>query len=136
MVWVEAEGLPEKAVKHYADRESELLRGVWEALIAAAQQIYKPSSPAHNAPTPRVTDMPRDSGTRKHPETFPNRAKWLECELNVRGWNKHRVQEYNGPNHKTVQKIRDGKWVQDGVLKALIAALEQTRPLYQEMPMD
>jgi hypothetical protein len=54
---------------------------------------------------------------------FPERAAWLNDRLRERSWNKHEVSRQGGPDHKTVQKIRDGARVREDVLDKLAKAL-------------
>lgn len=57
--------------------------------------------------------------------SFPARALWLEERLRERSWNKHDVSRHGGPDHKTVQKVRDGFPVQEGVLQKIVDALSK-----------
>jgi hypothetical protein len=54
---------------------------------------------------------------------FPNRARWLEARLDEREWNKHELQRYGGPEHRTTQKILDGSNIQQDVLRKVIVGL-------------
>ena len=61
-------------------------------------------------------------GAGRNPE-FPARASWLAARLHERSWNKHDVERNNGPHHKTVQKILDGRHVREDALLKLAGAL-------------
>jgi hypothetical protein len=54
---------------------------------------------------------------------FRRRASWLATRLHERSWNRHDVERNNGPHHKTVQKILNGRHVREDVLKKLADAL-------------
>ena len=56
---------------------------------------------------------------------FPNRAAWLAAKLAERGWSKHDLQENNGPEHRTTQKILEGSGVQENVLLKVVSGLSQ-----------
>lgn len=56
---------------------------------------------------------------------FPKRAVWLRERLHERGWNKHDLERFNGPSHKTTQKVLDGYAVRAGVLEAIADALSK-----------
>jgi hypothetical protein len=64
---------------------------------------------------------------------FPDRARWLKERLRERSWNKHDVARNNGPDHKTVQKILDGKRVREDRLESLASALSKS-PSAKKLP--
>lgn len=83
--------------------------------------------------SPRVSAKPDPSPSRKsrltpdraRAERFHIRAKWLNDELDRRKWNKHTLQSFEGPNNKTTQKILEGLWVQDDVLRKVASGLSK-----------
>ena len=64
---------------------------------------------------------------------FPKRAAWLSDRLRERSWNKHDVSRQRGPDHKTVQKILDGKQVRADILAKLTEALSRA-PVTNHLP--
>ena len=64
---------------------------------------------------------------------FPARGAWLRARLTERAWDKHAVYRQGGPHYKTVQKILDGKSVQEDVLGKLATALSKA-PASKKLP--
>lgn len=58
-------------------------------------------------------------------ETFPERAVWLQEQLDARSWTVHDIERYNGPDWRTVRKILAGLPVKETVLEKLAQALSQ-----------
>jgi hypothetical protein len=76
---------------------------------------------------------------RPDPDTrhFPNRAMWLQRELDLREWTVHDLQKFGGPSWKTARKILNGQVVQGGVLEKVAQALSQKKQvLLREIPKD
>jgi hypothetical protein len=74
----------------------------------------------------------------KPAQRYPKRAKWLKEKLAERTWTTRGVtrkrtaktvedQFAGAPEHKTVQRILDGKWVSKEILLNLIEALNMAR---------
>jgi hypothetical protein len=75
----------------------------------------------------------------KPAQRFPKRATWLKEKLAERTWTDRRgvtrkwtaktvEDQFDGaPDHKTVQRILNGKWVSREVLRNLIEALNMAR---------
>lgn len=53
------------------------------------------------------------------------RAAWLRKRLAERAWNKHDLFRQGGPDHKSVQKILDGRKVREDVLEKVADALSK-----------
>jgi hypothetical protein len=85
--------------------------------LAEAQGRFAP------AETPAKGSKPSDA-------QFPKRASWLKKRLAERGWDKHTLKRYGGPEHRTTQKILDGLAVQENVLERVIAGL-QSKPTHK-----
>jgi hypothetical protein len=58
---------------------------------------------------------------------FPKRAAWLDERLRERIWDKNVPRRFGGPDRKTIQKILDGRFVQQPVLGKLIVALNKKK---------
>jgi len=56
---------------------------------------------------------------------FPNRAAWLQRELDTRRWTVHDVERFNGPSYRTVRRMLEGKDVRGTVLEKLAQALSE-----------
>jgi hypothetical protein len=81
--------------------------------------------PSTQEPRPESPKAPeKRDGIKEGPTlAFPKRASWLKARLRERSWNKHDVGRHNGPDHKTVQKVLDGRHVREDVLLKLADAL-------------
>ena len=73
-------------------------------------------------------------------QQYPNRAAWLQSKLDERKWDKNTLEQFHGPEHRTTQKILEGKSVGGGPLRKLIAGLNgHTRAIrvkFQDIPND
>lgn len=67
-----------------------------------------------------------DNG-RRRVGGFHERAAWLDKCLYDRTWNKHDLAKWGGPDHKTTQKVLDGKKVRPDVLEKIVYALSEKR---------
>src|SRR5262249_55664477 len=76
-----------------------------------------------SVPQPMIESSASQPTTEKSVSQFSNRAAWLKDRLAERGWNKHDLQRYNAPEHRTTQKILNGLSVQDGSLQKVIVGL-------------
>jgi hypothetical protein len=54
---------------------------------------------------------------------FPNRARWLADRLRERGWDHNMPEKFNGPDHKTVQKVLAAEKTIPNVLRKIVVAL-------------
>jgi hypothetical protein len=87
--------------------------------------VPAPTEPAREheitpAPAPEAAAAP-EGVTR-----YPRRAAWLGEQLRIRGWNKHDLHRFGGPDRATTQKILDGLPVRElDVLSRVIEALSK-----------
>jgi hypothetical protein len=61
---------------------------------------------------------------------YPRRAAWLAEQLRIRGWTKHDLQRFDGPDRASTQKILDGLPVRDVVLERVAQALSAASPTH------
>ena len=90
-----------------------------------------PSIPIKGARKKQPAKLKRVSAPdgRRTPEPrFPERASWLAKCLHERGWNKYDLADQGGPDHKTTQKVLDGKKVREDVLVRIASALSKKLP--------
>ena len=110
--------------------------GQWEATLLEAPLREGPadatSEPAATRDKIIGGDSPKNKNNTDEPK-FPERAAWLKGRLGERGWNKHDVSRQGGPDHKTVQKILDGRRVREDVLEPLATALSKA-PSAKKLP--
>lgn len=76
---------------------------------------------------PPVHEKRRATSEPDEEPQFSKRALWLAERLQERSWNKHDVSRNRGPDHKTVQKILEGKAVREDMLDKLARALSEAR---------
>jgi len=78
---------------------------------------------------PMTKGVESGTGEKKAPRldesTFPKRAAWLRERLDEREWSKHDLNAQRGPDHKTIQKILNGKQVQGLVIERTVRALNK-----------
>jgi hypothetical protein len=94
---------------------------------AIRRRLPAEASPVQQAPPLSASDEGHatpQAGSAAIPK-FPGRASWLAERLRERAWNKHDVYRQGGPDHKSVQKILDGKSVREDLLHKLAAALSK-----------
>jgi hypothetical protein len=105
----------------------ELERRALEADYQEKQRNILKSPLLPRATTGKVIGGEGASKTNKTIEAkFPDRAVWLSQRLAERSWNKHDVYRKGGPDHKSVQKVLDGRGVREDLLERLARALSQT----------
>ena len=54
---------------------------------------------------------------------YPARAAWLQARLDERGWDKHDLAHFGGPNHRTTEKVLAGLAVPEDVLPKIAEGL-------------
>jgi hypothetical protein len=116
-------------VKKFETRVQELRDA---ALSDFEAQVWRhPRQMKRSSPLPEGEQAERGSMRTKAgrilDSPYPGRASWLDERLRERGWNKHNVQRERGPDHKTIQKILDGKHVREDVLEKLAGALSKKK---------
>ena len=68
---------------------------------------------------------------------FPNRAAWLQAQLDERHWQTPDVRRFNGPDSRTVRKMLEGEPVKQVVLEKLVQALSTKRLVrLSDVPAD
>jgi hypothetical protein len=105
--------------------EGRIIHWQAEALTAAFQKRATPEADQRTDIAGQAADLIRDRAPRAAAKRarYPARAAWLRAQLTERKWNKHDLARYDGPDHKTTQKVLDGCAVQDGVLQKIAQGL-------------
>lgn len=85
------------------------------------ERLKKTSASRHDSSHPDLQGSVSEDSAKR----FQQRTHWLRDRLKERGWDKYDVERWNGPDHKTVQKLLEGLPVQEGTLDKLIRALSQ-----------
>ena len=98
------------------------------ALVPPNEEVPAPA-PQSNEDTARAEPIVADLPLPPPKARFPERAAWLRERLKKRGWNKHDLKRYGGPEHRTTQKILDELSVGDDVLGKVADALSLSKNL-------
>ncbi len=106
--------------------ESLVEEGIGRARAEELKRLEGPTktSPVLGAPTVQGAAAVKRRRPRRPLPHFPNRALWLRHQLEERGWSNDDLYGNRGPDHKTVEKILQGKGVRNDVLKKVADALK------------
>jgi hypothetical protein len=103
-------------------------------------QLLRAETAARRKPEIALAAITVQALSRKNSPTFPNRALWLDSRLAERKWDKNTLEKFHGPEHRTTQKILDGKSVSGGPLRKVVTGLNgHTRAkkvTFSEIPND
>jgi hypothetical protein len=105
-----------------ADQEAEQ-----QAVIAGMVADLIHNAPEAKGPQPGSAPTEQAAAPAAKQTRYPARAAWLRARLGERGWNKHDLARYGGPDYKSTQKVLDGFPVQDGVLQKIAQGLSARR---------
>jgi hypothetical protein len=84
-------------------------------------------TPAQEHEIPPASD-PNAAVVPEVVKRYPRRAAWLDKQLRIRGWTKHDLQRFGGPDRATTQKMLDGLPVREDVLERVARALSAQDP--------
>ncbi|HWE49201.1 MAG TPA: hypothetical protein VG273_05410 [Bryobacteraceae bacterium] len=104
----------------------------------AAALCYRiDSSPETHEVLPPESLPPSTTGSKR---ANVKRAAWLKERLHERGWDHNTPEKFNGPEHRTVQRILNGEPVGPSSLRKLVTALNSyhnaKRVMFSEIPND
>jgi hypothetical protein len=96
-----------------------------ELVKLGASILSVPAKAAREKHPAKLTRAATPNKGRKPEPRFPNRASWLARCLYDRGWNKHDLARQGGPDHKTTQKVLEGKKIREDALVKIAGALSK-----------
>ena len=78
----------------------------------------------------------RKAARAKRSNMYPQRAAWFKDRLDERKWTLHKLEKKGGPEHRTSQRVLDGKEVQDRVLESITRGLSVDKRFPPVKPED